>query len=104
MSRLEEIKAREAKATKGPWCIEHDAVWTGQDYAFDPQESGKRARMQAERNRIFSAHSREDIPWLIARLEQAEAALRPYQHCRHGCPDCFCVNEAKRYRRVEPSC
>lgn len=83
--RLEEIKAREAKATKGPWFFEsrsdpqveilvsaelpdeHDeplhypVLMNGYDLG------GK----DVEANWEFVEHSRADVPWLVEQLEEA---------------------------------
>ena len=89
--RLDNIKRREASATPGPWyrCsptkrggftfgeseIIADLVnvtvvgWNGFDSA-----GGTKAQKRC--NARFIAHSRQDIPYLLRRLEAAEALLR----------------------------
>ncbi len=92
--RLKEIRERAEKATKGPWRCDvdifnddgeveasvHDeeismlftegtGVMGGEDCWTKARES------QAFRNAEFIAHAREDVPFLLAELEKARAAL-----------------------------
>ena len=74
MTRLEEIRERAEKATAGPWkyndnvyCADRGICWDG-DLEYDhiiKYEDGD-----------FISHAREDIPYLLDRLEKAEAVLR----------------------------
>lgn len=69
MSRLQEIKERERKATSGPWSKDNllKILLVGPDpFADYSQDLG---------NAQFIAHSRADIPWLLDKLEQARAII-----------------------------
>ena len=76
--RLEEIKQRMAAATLGPWELREYpgeagllSIWVGQfliagnESCLPPEQ--ERANME------FILHARQDIPYLIRRLEAAEA-------------------------------
>ncbi len=83
--RLEEIKQREAKATPGPWqqkdrykvwgpCRHHRDCSHMQkvaDIAFHANTQFEGTKDDAE----FIAHARHDIPYLLRRLEAAEAFI-----------------------------
>jgi hypothetical protein len=82
--KLQEIREREAKATKGPWGYDHNrhiaAIDTdewGDTIACLPPE----IKEPTEQDKIdlgFIAHSRQDIPYLLKQLqretERADAA------------------------------
>ena len=72
MDRLKEIKERAAKATPGPWRAEGSFIFDENHSGWWPPlvEVHKNAG-----NAEFVAHSREDIPHLIRRLEETEKAL-----------------------------
>ena len=81
--RLAEIKARCEKATQGEWFTwfrgpEHD----GDSGCFDVSthdDDGYRIAMfdqpNAQANRKFCAHARQDIPDLVAHIEEQDAAI-----------------------------
>jgi hypothetical protein len=83
MGRLDEIKEREGKATKGPWlyngnryiddvvCGNHDMICTLPYWNITVTQ-------QDRNNAEYIAHSREDIPYLLERLQAAEKALTLY--------------------------
>lgn len=73
MDRLSEIRARAEAATPGPWQSSKSNYGvimlfngTGRALLGPPEGAG---------NAAFIAHSRGDIPYLLDRLEKAEAAL-----------------------------
>ena len=79
MTKLEEIKQREAKATPGPWRREANTlgvlrtilalkikVIATYPYAFSKVDGI---------NLEFITHARSDIPYLLRRLEAAEAVI-----------------------------
>ena len=97
MSRLDEIKARAEAATEGPWveCSEYPAdglvsaplaeryrredEGQGWSSVYDQwqiirTDSGYYPPNDADM--AFIAHSREDIPWLIERVEQLEEVVQ----------------------------
>lgn len=81
--KLDEIKSREAKASKGPWetriaGIEGDNYVAGTGPWYRMSHLAFDANDQSHEDARFIAHSREDIPYLLKRLEAAEAALRTY--------------------------
>jgi hypothetical protein len=64
--RLKEIEEREQKATTGPW---HGQNWV---VRMDTAQG----LTQYMKNNDFIAHSREDIPYLLERLRDAENKMR----------------------------
>lgn len=82
--RLKEIAERVEAATKGPW--KWDRNWlegpTFRDTVIEPgveYDYGGGASVVLEildPDRAFIAYAREDIPYLLARVERLEAALR----------------------------
>ena len=71
--RMAEIKAREAAATKGPW----NGATDPSHFDADCVDSSEWSMYVERRNdRDFIAHARADIPYLLARVEAMEAALR----------------------------
>lgn len=85
--RIEEIKARLAKATPGPWVwdgdpVQPDALFsdTAEVTIFEAVDAYNNAAMRwPGQNRVadqaFIAHAPEDIAYLLAELETARAAL-----------------------------
>jgi len=78
MNRLQEIKERAEKATKGPWSCNTTMVG---DVVYVDNQSKSKLSMFIFRwihpfhrgaDVEFIAHAREDIPWLIAKLEKLE--------------------------------
>jgi len=97
LQRLKEIEARAARATPGPW--KWRDIWAGPPYIEleSPEGSvlyprgGEESDLEVrEEDKMFIAHSREDVPWLcrvtrelLARFERLEAvaeAAREYLH------------------------
>lgn len=80
--RLEEIKKREEKATPGPWTPFDNGPWGSQGAGLAIGEDPKYWPKFDERtddigiaNSFFCAHAREDIPWLVDKLERAMKAI-----------------------------
>jgi len=59
MSRLEEIRKRCENASEGPWV---SSEMIGDEYVSNADAA-------------FIAHARDDVPWLLARIEELEADL-----------------------------
>ena len=78
--RLEEIKQREAKATLGEWHVGRYLlqgeipVYCEEGAEFVAVCVSKNDK-PVEANAEFIAHSRQDIPYLLRRLEAAEAVI-----------------------------
>lgn len=96
-SRLDEIKAREAAATKGPWdgLISQFAIRARDSYICDGIRPGP--------DKEFITHARQDIPWLIERVEAFEKIVREYEeHCTSCGPTCtFCPTCRKARAALE---
>lgn len=69
MDRLEEIKARYAAATPGPWTVKFDDL----DLTGIRVANGKKMTVD---DIWFIGHSPRDIPWLIAEVERLRAENR----------------------------
>jgi hypothetical protein len=89
--RLAEIKERAEKATKGPW-IKSDS-YTGDEGTFEvgPGEFDTVAHVRqgsddvpgnAEDNADFFAHSRSDIPFLLAEIERLSVDAARWRYLR----------------------
>lgn len=85
MTRIEEIRERESKATKGPWRVGYnDKYITGHilsdhhKYAgnavSDPESVCSAETLTAD-DAEFISHARSDIPFLLAEVERLRAAL-----------------------------
>jgi hypothetical protein len=77
---LAEIKARCEKATPGPWCWWGDrfsgrGIGQGDEYEFGIQVVVYLKGVSTDENADFIAHSRTDIPALVAEVERLRAAL-----------------------------
>ncbi len=86
--RLEEIRARAEKATPGPW-----EFWTGgtfvsryEEYAtvicdtlLDAEMRGRLLKGHSENNGQFIAHSRTDVPDLLAEVDRLRGLWRVYR-------------------------
>ncbi len=105
--RIAAIRAREQAATLGPWTAKRmnmdDDGETAWEYECEPGDEQLYAKVTAPSHQIantgddegstmaplaeFIANARADIPWLVARLGQAEDLLRD---SRCDCPlsDC----------------
>ena len=72
MDRIDEIRAREQAAMKGPWFVYQSTEGKGLSVQCPPgwvcvmAEKGDRATAE------FVAHVREDVPWLLARIAELE--------------------------------
>lgn len=91
MSTLDEIQARADAATEGPWACEpmdgiiypstpwsvfsHEANDAG-DYPSVTDDNGELALLKADA--VFIAHSREDVPKLVAALKSALEVLNDF--------------------------
>lgn len=79
--RLRQIRQRCEAATPGPW-VYFDNGFDGYIQTANTSEyivGGERHEGRIEPgdpNAAFIAHSREDIPWLVETLEQAQARVR----------------------------
>ncbi|MEY2354758.1 hypothetical protein [Lysinibacillus capsici] len=82
--QLNAVKERVAKATPGPWEIDRNSddcdfitdIWFNQD--GDHVEVHDKSVMQSVLNAEFIAHSREDVPALVAEVERLREALSIY--------------------------
>ena len=90
MSRLEEIKARADAATEGPWVRDmHSPDMSGRSgwYIRGPRKLGLRSMVLNSRmlpgDAEFIEHAREDVPWLIERVQELSGAI---------CWDTTCLN------------
>ena len=92
-NRLEEIRERETKATPGPWRWEDRRRTSGGCYLLSPVSKGiwdcvlddgsaggeyPPSLVPEEPDGQFVAHSRQDISYLLRRLEAAEAVIDAY--------------------------
>lgn len=89
-SRLADIRIREAQATPGPWGTEYDGNGTYYVHArlrTTPREGmtsdgvvaelhGEHADGQTYHNARFTAHAREDVPFLLDRVAELEAQVK----------------------------
>ena len=78
------IKAREAAATAGPWLVEASGDVDFKFYVCAPwpdaPELGPEhaiGAMAEHADALFAVYAREDIPALLERIAELEAALRP---------------------------
>lgn len=93
--QLNAIKERVAKATSGPWEIDRNSddcdfitdIWFNQD--GDHVEVHDKSVMQSVLNAEFIAHSREDVPALVAEIERLRKALSYYADEKHYEPYCI---------------
>ena len=90
MSRLDEIKARCAAATEGPWVRDmHSPDMSGRSgwYIRGPRKLGLRSMVLNSRmlpgDAEFIEASREDVPWLVERVRELIGAI---------CWDTTCLN------------
>jgi PAS domain-containing protein len=86
--RLEEIKARAAVATAGPWHLNKEGLGNGYDsptvYATDTdlryiavcRDYLTTTPTPNEANASFISHARADIPWLVEQVESLRSCLR----------------------------
>jgi hypothetical protein len=90
MSRLDEIKARCDAATEGPWVRDmHSPDMSGRSgwYIRGPRKLGPRSMVLNSRmlpgDAEFVEAAREDVPWLIERVQELSGAI---------CWDTTCLN------------
>lgn len=90
MSRLDEIKARCDAATEGPWVRDmHSPDMSGRSgwYIRGPRKLGLRSMVLNSRmlpgDAEFVEAAREDVPWLIERVQELSGAI---------CWDTTCLN------------
>ena len=65
---LQAIEERANAATPGPWSMQQSTLWL--DVSI-----GYLAHGLAERDKVFIAHAREDVPALIAEVRELRAKL-----------------------------
>lgn len=87
---LAEIRERAEKASPGPWATSDDMTWdtTVRGPSMTIYDEGGHTREDAD----FIAHSRQDIPALLAHIEQLEGEikkLREYTGDDYQCHACF---------------
>ena len=89
---LEQIKQRAENATAGPWKAYDQGADDGDEYGWHVFSQGDTLadwiNVFGDLNAAdaaFVSHAREDIPALLARVEELEAALRG-----HGLATCTC--------------
>lgn len=73
--RIAEIKAREGKATPGPWGLEYvelRVLAEGESLCLVCGQN----RRQNEENALFIYHAREDVPALLAEVERWQRVAR----------------------------
>lgn len=88
MTRLDEIKEREAKATKGPWSTDKRGggiVRGAKVYEYANGNGTRQLAMtmghddldsvESAANAEFIAEGRSDIPWLIAEVERLRGLI-----------------------------
>lgn len=75
MSRLDEIKARENRATKGPWRRSIGPDWLMVFSEYPARRHHILSGHNADDLR-FAAHAREDIPFLLDLVERAVPFVR----------------------------
>ena len=79
MKKLEEIRSRAEKATEGPWELRGGGEWIHPfGIEVGPMDEGEIPVADAE----FIAHSRTDVPKLVAALEAVEG-IGPYLLSEH---------------------
>lgn len=116
--RIDEIRAREAAATPGHWGTDYDSQGTYHVHARLRTEPGagmvsdgvvavlrgEHGDGQTYHNARFTAHAREDIPFLLDRVAELEALVKDltdpdacyFDH--HG----YC--QAHGWMATEPAC
>ena len=92
--RLEEIKARERKATKGPWTWLDYEVFEGVNnnrIIFNIDYLGSFDALTADRD--FMSHARQDIPDLLAHIDILEETERQLKH--------ICITKKERIEELQ---
>lgn len=96
MTKIQEIREREERATEGPWfakindlatLVNHDKLGTndgsvswgivekndvGSMFVADYGMEGGNSETNAKNNAEFSAHAREDVPFLLAEINRLQ--------------------------------
>jgi hypothetical protein len=111
VSRLEEIAARVAAATPGPWgaWIEglthpfHPEItaWGGSSVVYTTTGTAISEEVDRDADAAFIAAARDDVPFLLAEVERLQAALRLHnltptgkvRACLPGCIACALLVE-----------
>ena len=80
MKRLDEIRAREQAATKGPWGVGEDSessrAWFTRPFPEFKGNDGRPIHLSiTPAETEFIAHAREDVPWLLDLVRRQAAAL-----------------------------
>lgn len=74
--RIAEIRRRARGATPGPWRHEDRYIMALRVKSIAELPCGSVRHMDVDdRNAEFIAHARQDVPWLLERLDEARAAL-----------------------------
>lgn len=81
--RLAEIRERAERATAGPWQQKNNPAW-GKKLNVEPAV----AFFQREEDAEFSAHSRQDIPDLLAYIGELHHALQLAEWVQPTCAQC----------------
>ncbi len=98
MSRLEEIAARAAAATPGPWGawiegLRHPfhpeiTAWGGSSIVYTTTGTAIADELDRDADAAFIAAARDDVPFLLAEVERLRARLEQMRtYARH---DPFC--------------
>ena len=96
MGRIEEIREREAKATAGEWYWENNLLLTNDPKflvmkPFYDDDTGEVMTCIFQNDAEFIAHSRADIPFLLAEIErltkERDAAVKDIM-CNDHCDVC----------------
>lgn len=74
MTDVEQIRARVAAASDGPWQRHGSDVWTADSAKplFTGRDGSAQAREQADADAEFVAHARHDVTALLALLDQGQ--------------------------------
>jgi hypothetical protein len=113
MTRIDEIKAREAKATKGPWNEYLNTVEIHNRKGQSVRRFGIDfiCHDSSVEDMQFIAHSRSDIPYLLSEVEKLREGLRKLQWVGHDsfgslCPVCGVHSETITHKAGEhaPDC
>lgn len=106
--RISEIRAREQAATPGPWrhgTGNREDFWMGKECVIGAGRVllafNSNFREDWETLGSFIAHSREDIPFLLAEVERLTAEVRRLNEIVAGYPNCFDDGEWTRPSRED---
>ena len=93
MSRIDEIEARCKKAFQGPWVVshKHNILHLGPVWKTTIAEN-----IEMPEDVEFIANARQDIPWLLERVQNLEADLMKYKQCTDVlCAHCHDVDRER---------